>query len=208
MTCLLFRYNQIKSLAGRGGKVSNKETLTLHNVPLFHDLDEKELDRLKGITITRFFPKKSIVFKEGARKEAIFFIQKGLVKTFKTDENGHEQIVSFLKTGDMFPHTGFFNQNPYPATAQSIADSTLLAVPIQAFEQLIMEKPSIAIKMMRVMGDIIRGLQERIQVLSGKDVRQRALSFLLTLAGQHGRTAGEKIIIDFPMTHQEFARQK
>ncbi|MBS4219532.1 Crp/Fnr family transcriptional regulator [Bacillus sp. FJAT-49711] len=184
----------------------NNTTASLKNVSLFHDLTQLEIEKVEEITISRFLSKKSIVFSEGSEKEAVYFIKQGLVKTYKTDENGHEQIVSFLKAGDMFPHTGFFNQNPYPATAETIVDTELLAIPLQMFEHLMMNTPSIGIKMMRVMGDIIMELQQRLQVLSGKDVKQRALSFLLKLAEQHGIEKNENtIIINVPMTHQEFA---
>jgi CRP/FNR family transcriptional regulator len=158
-----------------------------------------------NISISRSITRKASIFTEGSEKEAVFFIRDGLVKTYKTDENGHEQIVSFLKTGDMFPHTGLFNQNPYPATAEAIVDTKLLAIPVRKFEQLMMTTPSIAIKMMRVMGDKIRELQEKLQVLSGQDVKHRVLSFLQLLAEQHGQPVENKITINLPMTHQEFA---
>ncbi|QMV44510.1 Crp/Fnr family transcriptional regulator [Cohnella cholangitidis] len=182
-----------------------KETEFLQRVQLFHDLNAQELERVVNISISRSIARKASIFTEGSEKEAVFFIRDGLVKTFKTDENGHEQIVSFLKTGDMFPHTGLFNQNPYPATAEAIVDTKLLAIPVRKFEQLMMTTPSIAIKMMRVMGDKIRELQEKLQVLSGQDVKHRVLSFLQLLAEQHGQPIENKITINLPMTHQEFA---
>ncbi|CAG7641690.1 Anaerobic regulatory protein [Paenibacillus solanacearum] len=177
----------------------------LQQVPLFHDLNHQELERVEEITISRTVSKRSTIFAEGSEKEAVFFIETGLVKTFKTDENGHEQIVSFLKPGDMFPHTGLFNPNPYPATAEAIVETHLLAIPVRQFERLVTNTPSIAIKMMRVMGDKIRELQEKLQVLSGQDVKHRVLSFLLLLAEQHGDSKTNKITINLPVTHQEFA---
>lgn len=183
----------------------NQSSNVLQQVPLFQDLDVQEMKRVEEIMITRSIPKKGVIFSEGMDKEAVYFIKKGLVKTYKTDEYGHEQIVSFLKAGNMFPHTGFFNQKPYPATAETIVDTTLLAVSIQSFERLIMNTPSIAIKMMRVMGDTITTLQEKLQVMSGKDVKQRALTFLLMLVEQHGIIKNNHTIIDLPVTNQEFA---
>jgi len=185
----------------------NKEQISafLRQVPLFHDLYPQELERVEEITIARFIPRKSTVFTEGSEKEAVYFIKDGLVKTYKTDENGNEQIVSFLKTGDMFPHTGFFNPNPYPATAEAIVDSKLLAIPVRLFENLMLSTPSIAVKMMRVMGDKIKELQEKLQVLSGQDVKHRVLTFLLQLADQLGEWRGSTVTINLPMTHQEFA---
>ncbi|MBS4209414.1 Crp/Fnr family transcriptional regulator [Bacillus sp. FJAT-50079] len=182
-----------------------KITEFFQQIPLFQDLTIQELDRLEEITISRSVSRKSVIFSEGVEKEAVFFIMEGLVKTYKTDENGHEQIISFLKAGDMFPHTGLFNKKPYPATAEAIIDCKLFAIPVRLFEHLMTETPSIAIKMMHVMGDIIRELQEKLQVLTGQDVKYRALSFLLKLADQHGQMKDQQITINLPMTHQEFA---
>ena len=172
---------------------------------LFQDLNEEELMQVQEIASSRLLAKKSTIFTEGSPKEAVYFIQEGLVKAYKTDESGHEQIVSFLKIGDMFPHTGLFNASPYPATAESIIETTLIVIPIAKFEGLVMRMPMIAIKMMRVMGDKIKELQEKLQMLSEQDVKHRILSFLLLLAEQHGLSKANIITINLPVTHQEFA---
>ncbi|WP_427051897.1 Crp/Fnr family transcriptional regulator [Paenibacillus sp. TC-CSREp1] len=185
----------------------NKDTAAefLQQFPIFQDLSLEELKQVEEIAISRNMNRKTVIFSEGSEKEAVFFIRTGIVKAYKTDENGHEQIVSFLKTGDMFPHTGFFNAHPYPATAVAITATSLLAIPVRHFERLMLSTPSIAIKIMRVLGDKIRELQDKLQVLSGQDVRNRVLSFLLMLAEQHGQQQKDKVIINLPMTHQEFA---
>lgn len=177
----------------------------LRLVPLFRDLTLDELERIWEIAIQRSYRKKEVIFTEDSDKEAVFFIQDGLVKAFKTDENGHEHIVSFLKTGDMFPHTGFFNQNPYPATAEVIVNTQLLAIPVRSFEQLMMDTPAIAIKVMRVMGEKIKDLQEKLQEITGHDVQDRGLLFLLKLAKNYGTVKNGSVHINVPLTHQEFA---
>ena len=177
----------------------------LRLVPLFRDLNEEELERIWNIAIQRSYLKRTPIFTEGSDKEAVFFIQDGLVKAFKTDENGHEQIVSFLKTGDLFPHTGFFNQSPYPATAEAIVDTKLLAIPIKSFEQLMLNTPQISIKVMRAMSDKIVELQVKLQGLTGQAVQDRGVAFLLKLAENNGTMQKGSVHIDIPMTHQEFA---
>jgi CRP/FNR family transcriptional regulator, cyclic AMP receptor protein len=197
---------EISTLEGRRVPMNKPQICAfLQQVPLFHDLTQQELERIEEIAIARHVIKRTAIFTEGSEKESVYFIQDGLVKTFKTDENGHEQIVSFLKARDMFPHTGFFNQQPYPATAEAIIGSNLIAIPVRQFERLMMSSPGIAIKLMRVMGDKIRELQEKLQVLSGQNVKHKALAFLLQLADQHGEAQEHKITINLPMTHQEFA---
>lgn len=183
----------------------SKQRMVLQQVPLFRELNSMEIERVEHIAIQRFYKKKSIIFTEGDEKEAVYFIADGLVKAFKTDEQGHEQIVSILKNGDMFPHIGFFNQDPYPATTEAMIDTELLAIPMTSFEQLLLNTPTIAVKLLGVLGAKIKELQERIQGFTGQDVNNRALSFLMKLAEQHGDQKGNTIRLHLPMTHQEFA---
>lgn len=177
----------------------------LRSVPMFRDLSEDEMESLSNMMIQRSYPKKSIVFNEGSEKEAVYFIQSGLIKTYKTDENGHQHIVSFLKTGDMFPHTGLFHNNPYPATAETIVPTELLAMPVRPFEHFLTAVPGVSVKMMRVMSEKLLELQAKLQELTGHDVQNRGQSFLLKLAENNGRMKNGKIHIDIPMTHQDIA---
>lgn len=174
-------------------------------IPLFQDLSEQEWQKLEEIVIPRHAPKKTVIFTEGDEHEAVFFIRKGLVKTSKTDEKGNEQIISILKTGDMFPHTGFFHSDPYPATATAIEDTHLWAIPIRSFEQMIMDHPMMAIKMLRVMEETIRSLQLKLQQLTGHDVKYRLLAFLAQLAENGGERRGADMAVPLPFTHQEIA---
>jgi len=177
----------------------------LRQVPLFRDLSDEELEGLERIMIQRTFRKKAVVFSEGTEKEAVYFIQNGFIKTYKTDENGHQQIVSFLKKGDMFPHTGLFHGSSYPATAETIVPTTLLAMPVKSFEHLLRSTPGIAVKILRVMSQKILELQEKIQELTGHDVQNRGQLFLLKLAENNGKMKDGKLLIEIPMTHQDIA---
>lgn len=177
----------------------------LRNVPLFLDLTDEELERIAAIAIPRSFPKKSLIFAEGSPREAVYFIVDGLVKAFKVDADGHEQIVSLLTKGDMFPHTGFFDQSPYPANAEAVKPTRVFAIPIQSFEQLLLSTPTIAVKVLRVLGGKIRELQEKLQELTYQDVRHRICSILLRLAEAHGTTQDGAVVLRLPVTHQDLA---
>lgn len=177
----------------------------LAKVPLFRDMTTQELEQVERIVIPRSYEKRTVVFIEGADKQSVYLIQDGVVKTYKTDENGQEQIVNILGPGNMFPHTGFFTAAPYPATAETMTDAKLLAIPLQQFERLLESSPTIAIKVMRVMGQMIAELQNKLQEFTGQEVQARAQSFLIALADKQGREQGRDVLIEIPITHQEFA---
>lgn len=183
--------------------MSNRDPLK--NVPFFRELSREELDEIRDIAIHRSYRRRAVVFVEGGDKEAVYFIRQGLVKTYKTDENGHEQIISFLGAGDMFPHTGLFNSHPYPATAETLTHAALLAIPVREFERLLVRRPEIAVKVLRVMSGKIEELQMKLQHITGNEVQDRAIRFLLNLAGRHGRETEEGIAIRMPLTNREFA---
>lgn len=183
----------------------DRKTAMLRSVFLFQDLTNAELIRVSDISMQRECRKKEIIFTEGSNKEAVYFLLDGLVKAYKTDKNGNEHIVSILQTGEMFPHTGFFNDEPYPATAEAIVPTQLLAIPVSSFEQLMISTPEIAVKVMRVMSSKIKELQEKLQGITSHDVQNRCQIFLLKLAENYGTLKNGKVYIDVPMTNQEIA---
>ncbi|MCZ4135824.1 Crp/Fnr family transcriptional regulator, partial [Escherichia coli] len=68
----------------------NKDTAAefLQQFPIFQDLTPEELKQVEDIAISRKMVKKTVIFTEGSEKEAVFFIRTGIVKAYKTDENG------------------------------------------------------------------------------------------------------------------------
>jgi CRP/FNR family transcriptional regulator len=177
----------------------------LRTIPLFRELDEQEFEKIQNIAILHTYQRKANVFMEGEERTAVYFIQSGIIKVYKTDVNGNEQIVNFLKKGDMFPHVGFFDKSPYPATAEVVETAELCAIPIKAFEQTLLEVPSISIKVMRVLGSKILELQSKLQAFSVHDVNYRIIAALLRIANEHGKRVDNEIHIELPLTHQEFA---
>lgn len=177
----------------------------LRKVPIFRELDELEYQKIEEITILHTYQRKSNVFMEGEPRRAVFFILEGIVKVYKTDVHGNEHIVNFLKPGDMFPHVGFFDQSPYPATTEVVEPTELCVIPIKSFEQTIIGTPTIAIKVMRVLGEKILELQAKLQDFGVHDVNYRIVSLLLRLANEHGTQEGNQVQINLPLTHQEFA---
>ncbi len=178
----------------------------LSEISFFRELDPVEIERLAAITLSQTLARKSNIFMEGEERKAVFYICRGIIKVYKIDRDGNEQIVNFLKEGELFPHTGFFDQAPYPATAEVMETAELLVIPISAFERVMIENPTIAIKVMRVMGGKIRELQSKLQDFAVHDVNRRIIATLLRLAKEHGEQSGRSIAILLPLTHLDVAK--
>ncbi|EME75696.1 Crp/Fnr family transcriptional regulator [Bacillus sonorensis] len=172
---------------------------------IFSGLNEEEFKQIERIAMKRTYQPRMFVFMEGEEREAVFFIKSGLVKTYKIDEAGNEQVISLLQSGDMFPHVGFFDRSPYPATAEAVQETELIVIRIADFDDLLMKYPQMTIKVMEIMGKKIIDLQERIQGFISKDVQHRLTHALMKLAAEHGVRKGKGVYINLPITNQDFA---
>lgn len=183
--------------------MSIKEVVS--RIPIFIDLDEAELQKIADISMLRTYHNKSHVFMEGEERHSVYFINKGMVKIYKIDGQGNEYILAFLKKGEMFPHSGFFEQTPYPGTAEIVAESELCVIPIKEFEKIMLSHPQISIKIMRVMGQKIRELQAKLQELSSKDVHYRLYALVLRLADEYGEETPEGIHVKIKLSNSDMA---
>lgn len=179
----------------------------LHNVPIFKELTDEELQPIIDISQTREYDPKMHVFMQGDKLDRVFFIHSGKVKIYKTDFNGREQIVSVLKEGDMFPHAGFFRKGEFPAHAEIIEPTTLVIIPIANFEKILIKYPEVSIKVFRVMGERILDLQNRLEEQILSNTYEQIIKLLLRLAKTHGQKyeGTQKYLITTHFTNRELA---
>jgi CRP/FNR family transcriptional regulator len=159
----------------------------LSDFTLFRELNDFELMKITDIAIAREWKKQSHVFLQGDPLENVYFIYNGKIKIYKSDINGKEQIVAIMKKGEMFPHVGFFRKGDYPAYAEVLEPSTLIAVPISKFETVLIENPELCIKVFKVLGEKIVDLQNRLEEQILNNTYEQIVKLLIRLAQKHGK---------------------
>lgn len=159
----------------------------LSKFTLFRDLNDQELTEIVNISISREWKKGNHVFMQDEPLENVYFIYDGKIKIYKSDITGKEQIVAFLKKGEMFPHVGFFRKGGYPAFSEVLEDATLVVVPISKFENVLIENPELCIKVFKVLGEKIVDLQERLESQILNNTYEQIIKLLVRLGRIHGR---------------------
>jgi CRP/FNR family cyclic AMP-dependent transcriptional regulator len=167
----------------------------LSGFSLFRELNDFELTKITDIAIVREWKKQSHVFLQGDPLENVYFINNGKIKIYKSDINGKEQIVAIMKKGDMFPHVGFFRKGDYPAYAEVLEPSTLIAVPISKFETVLIENPELCIKVFRVLGEKIVDLQNRLEEQILNNTYEQIIKLLIRIAQKHGKEQEDGTIL-------------
>lgn len=181
----------------------------LRRVPIFGGVDDESLIKVASITSEKSYSKKNIVFHEGDYGDALYIIKSGRIKIAKVALDGREKTLTILKGGDFFGEMAIFDDMPRSATAESMDnDVRLLSISKNDFERLIIENPSIAIRIMKDLTRRIRQVNEQVQDLAFKDVHGRVASTLFNLLKtekEASKDPNRDKMNSLKMTHQDLA---
>lgn len=177
----------------------------LGRLPLFAGLEPADLQSLGALVRKRSFPKGSTVFSEGEPVAGLYFLMLGRLKIIRRSVDGQESIIHVLRTGEIFGGAAFFDRGPLPATAETLADSVVGVLERRDLEELLRQRPQVAMKMLEAMGERLRETQRRLAGLSRQDVSSRLAEVLLILGRKFGTAAGAELRLGAPLTHQELA---
>ncbi|MCD4839124.1 MULTISPECIES: Crp/Fnr family transcriptional regulator [Neobacillus] len=178
----------------------------LSEFTLFRSLNDTELSKITDIAIVREWKKHSHVFHQGDPLENVYFIYSGKIKIYKSDISGKEQIVAIMKKGEMFPHVGFFRKGNYPAFAEVLEPSVLIAVPITRFEHVLIENPELCIKVFKVLGEKIVDLQNRLEEQILNNTYEQIVKLIIRLAQKDGKEQEDgTILLKSEFTNKDLA---
>jgi len=164
---------------------------------IFSSLNEDELAELSRLAIERNFKPDEFVFWEGDAPDYFYIVVEGRVKIVKYSSSGKEFIIAFFSPGEMFGEVAVFEGKPYPASAQAVADTKVLAIKKEDFLSFLATRPQVALGIINVLGGRLRDAQSRLKDLAGERVEQRIAMTLLMLSSKLGPT--------LPFTRQEIA---
>jgi len=164
---------------------------------LFSSLNEDALTELAGLTIERSLTPGEFVFWDGDTPHWFYMVAEGKVKVLKHSSLGKEFTIAFFGPGEMFGEVAVFENKPYPASAQAVAETKVLQIKREDFLSFLAHRPEIALRIINVLGGRLRDAQSRLRDLAGERVEQRLARTLLMLSSKLGST--------LPFTREEIA---
>lgn len=168
----------------------------LKKMEFFAGLTTEEIRPLLIHAVEKTFDDKEVLFSEGDERNYLFVLGKGTVLISKLSEEGEESFINILTTGEIFPHTGFFDEGPYPGTATAKKQADVLMIPIIAFERFVEAHPHLSFRIIKVMSKKIYSLQRKLNEMLSLNVEERLLSTLR----QMNKMSKTELI---HLTHQE-----
>jgi len=141
-------------------------------------------ETLKSLTEGRNiikYKKKQQVYSEGNRPTRLFYVQKGKIKTFKTNEYGKELIIGLYNEGDFLGYTALLEATAYHETAEALEDSELAIIPREDFEQLVYSNKEIAQKFIKLLVKNVSEKENQLLGIAYNSLRKKVAEALVTL---------------------------
>ena len=156
------------------------------DVPLFSALGDEEVRQLLDACPARHMLAGSQVFSSYQQADSFYVILAGRVKVYKISPKGDEQILHLYGPGNTFGEAAMWSGVRYPASAETLADSTLMVVGRGALKAIIGNNSELALAMFAGMSAKLREFNQLIEQLSLKDVPSRLAGVLLELPAKPG----------------------
>jgi len=121
------------------------------------------------------------IFREGEPAQDAFLLQEGRVRLLKRVRMV-ERSLMVLKPGDLFGESALLDAAARNSTAVALTDGVALALDQGTFRSLLVNYPSVAIRVMEQLVRRVRDAEDQIEIMLLRDAQYKIVSALLKLA--------------------------
>ncbi|MEO0898336.1 MAG: response regulator [Bacteroidota bacterium] len=139
------------------------------------------LKELSADREARYYRTKDVIYQEGNFPQALLFIAKGKVKTYKTNEDAKEYITNLHKMGDFLGYHALLSETAYTESAMALEDTEVLVIPKSDFFALVYNDRDVSHRFIRLLANDLEEREAQLLHLAYDTVRKRVADALLLL---------------------------
>ena len=154
--------------------------------------EAKGFESLKELSLQhekKLIKKKDDIYAEGSFPKGIYFINKGKVKTYQSNEQGKELITELYKEGEFFGYLSLLQNEAYTNSAGALEDSEIYLIPKDDFFALMYKNIEVSKKFIEMLSNDLRENEKQLVKLAYNSVRKRVAEALVKLSDKY-KTAG------------------
>ena len=137
------------------------------------------------------YKKKQQIFSEAQYPQPLYFLNKGKIKTLKTNHDGSEYITNLYKVGHFVGYLNLFENTTYRESAAALDDSEVCVIHKEEFFSLLYHNRDVANKFIKILSDNLADREERLLKLAYNSVRKRVAEALLLVEKQYQKDNGQ-----------------
>ena len=142
------------------------------------------------------YKKKQVIYSEGNRPSKLFYIQKGKVKTFKTNEDGKELVVELFNQGDFLGYAPLLEGTSYKETAEAMEETEVAIIPKEDFDELIHHNHEVVQTFIKLLAKNVREKEDHLVGLAYNSLRRKVATALLHLDEKYNAEGSKDFVIN------------
>lgn len=183
----------------------NCQTCETRGQSVFCSLSEAGLSSLENAKTSNQYRAKQVIFYEGNQPFGIYCINRGTVKVYKSDADGHQDIVRIGGPGDILGYRCLLAGQPYTATAETLADAEICFIDKASFYEVMQRNHDTTLRIMGRLAQDVRNAEEHVSRLTHNSVRERLSEMLLIYREKFGTQTPEGVALNLNLTRAEWA---
>lgn len=151
------------------------------------------------------YKRSEYIIRPGEQPNSVFYIESGLVKAFNISKYGEENLLIIRKGQEVFPLIWALTGSEREIIYQAMTPTSVRRIDRQKYLDYLHTHPGAMLPILDMVTEMYRIHSERILNLEYRTVRERLVSFLLTMSHRFGKESEEGLVIDVPLRHQDIA---
>lgn len=165
-----------------------------HTISFLKDCTPEQREKISQVKTCSHYKKGENIFYEGNIPLGIYCISKGVIKLVRTNHDGKEQILRFAQAGEFLGYRALIADEPLVATAVCVEDTVSCFIPRKAFMELLDENAQVSKSLLKSLSHELGVVEERIQSMAQKSVRERLAETLLFLQTTFSNEQNQDVI--------------
>lgn len=168
---------------------------------------------LKSSSLTELFHsgtrinyrKGEFILRPGESPSGVFLIESGVVKAYDITKYGEENLLIIRKENEIFPLIWAITGQERSIIYQAMSNVTVMRIDRDSLTSLIENDPKVLEPLLQMTVEMYRIHSERIINLEYRTVKERLISFLITMSKRFGERTNDIAVINVPLRHQDIA---
>ncbi len=151
------------------------------------------------------YKKGEYIYIPNEHADQIYFLSEGRVKIGAYGDGGKEITKAILTTGEVFGELSLIGEQKRRDFAYVMEPTTVCMISVNDMKSLMREHSGLQLFIMKIMGNRVLDMEQRLESLVFRDSRTRIIEYLENLAKRKGQRVGYETVVRQFLTHQEIA---
>ncbi len=167
------------------------------------NLSHEELELFSEHKTSLLIKKGENLMTEGSAINGLYCINQGKCKLTKLNTNGKEQIIKFIKGGDILGHRSILSDEPVGLNVTALEDMRVCFIPKGDILEVLKENSLFSLSIMKNISHQLNEANNLISEMAQKPVKDRLATIIMNLNDIFGKDS--EGFIDIVLTREEIA---